>query len=239
MDNLDALVRRRSRRSFLMGGLAAAAGIGGYTWVKTRGWEDRQPWPLRRVLELNEKLARGYASDAHLARTYDASLAGDRVNEDIGLDDDIEAEDWRLRVDGGAASRSFTLADIQALPRIDMVTEFKCIEGWSQIMRFTGARLFDIVKLVQPKTTAYVGLETPNGKYYVSLDGESAMHPQTLLSYEMNGAAISDDHGAPLRLAIPVKYGIKNLKRVGRIFFTDEKPKDYWAERGYDWYAGL
>jgi DMSO/TMAO reductase YedYZ molybdopterin-dependent catalytic subunit len=55
----------------------------------------------------------------------------------------------------------------------------------------------------------------------------------------MNGAPLTDEHGAPLRLVIPVKYGIKNIKRIGSIEFTDTRPKDYWAERGYDWYAGL
>lgn len=67
----------------------------------------------------------------------------------------------------------------------------------------------------------------------------SALHPQTLLAYEMNGKPLEAGHGAPLRLAIPVKYGIKNIKRIGSIEYTDERPKDYWAERGYDWYAGL
>ena len=41
------------------------------------------------------------------------------------------------------------------------------------------------------------------------------------------------------RLVIPVKYGIKNLKRIGKIFFSDKRPRDYWAEQGYDWFAGL
>jgi DMSO/TMAO reductase YedYZ molybdopterin-dependent catalytic subunit len=54
----------------------------------------------------------------------------------------------------------------------------------------------------------------------------------------MNGQSLTPEHGAPLRLVIPVKYGIKNLKQVGTIRFTDERPPDYWAERGYDWYAG-
>ena len=85
----------------------------------------------------------------------------------------------------------------------------------------------------------YVGLETPDGKYYVSIDMESMLHPQTLLCYEMNGAPLLFDNGAPLRLIIPVKYGIKSLKQLGRIFFADSRPPDYWAERGYDWYAGL
>jgi DMSO/TMAO reductase YedYZ molybdopterin-dependent catalytic subunit len=54
----------------------------------------------------------------------------------------------------------------------------------------------------------------------------------------MNGKPLTAEHGAPLRLAIPVKYGIKNIKNIGKIKFTDERPRDYWAERGYDWYAG-
>jgi DMSO/TMAO reductase YedYZ molybdopterin-dependent catalytic subunit len=84
----------------------------------------------------------------------------------------------------------------------------------------------------------YVSLETPDRGYYVGLDRDSAMHPQTLLCYEMGGVSLSLEHGAPLRLAIPVKYGIKNIKRIGTIRFTDTRPPDYWAERGYDWYAG-
>jgi DMSO/TMAO reductase YedYZ molybdopterin-dependent catalytic subunit len=82
-------------------------------------------------------------------------------------------------------------------------------------------------------------MATPDEGYYVGLDMASALHPQTLLCYEMNGKPLALEHGAPLRLAIPVKYGIKNLKRIGTITYTDQKPADYWAERGYDWYAGL
>ncbi len=63
-------------------------------------------------------------------------------------------------------------------------------------------------------------------------------HPQTLLCYEMNGEPLTLEHGAPLRLVTPVKYGIKNIKRIGTIRFTDKRPADFWAERGYDWYAG-
>jgi len=55
----------------------------------------------------------------------------------------------------------------------------------------------------------------------------------------MNGAPLTSEHGAPLQLVIPVKYGIKNIKRIGSIRFTAERPTDYWAERGYDWFAGL
>jgi DMSO/TMAO reductase YedYZ molybdopterin-dependent catalytic subunit len=67
----------------------------------------------------------------------------------------------------------------------------------------------------------------------------SMMHPQTLLCYEMNGKPLPLKNGYPLRLMIPVKYGIKSLKRIGTIFFSNNPPPDYWYERGYDYYSGL
>ena len=84
----------------------------------------------------------------------------------------------------------------------------------------------------------YVALTTPDNGYFVGWDIESILHPQTLLAYEMNGAPLTDEHGAPLRIASPTKYGIKQIKRIGRIEFTSERPRDFWAEQGYDWYAG-
>jgi DMSO/TMAO reductase YedYZ molybdopterin-dependent catalytic subunit len=134
-----------------------------------------------------------------------------------------------------------------------MTTELKCIEGWSNIVRWTGVRLVDFAArhgfarrsgqafdaATRPDDLwRYVRLATPDDAYYVGLDIASALHPQTLLCYAMNGAPLPEAHGAPLRLVIPVKYGIKNLKRIGSIHFSDERPADYWAERGYDWYAG-
>ena len=82
-------------------------------------------------------------------------------------------------------------------------------------------------------------MATPGDGYYVGLDMESMLHPQTLLCYEQNGVPLSQEHGAPLRLAIPVKYGVKNIKRIGTIRYSEPRPADYWAERGYDWYVGL
>ena len=134
-----------------------------------------------------------------------------------------------------------------------MTTELKCIEGWSIIVHWAGARLADFITKYPPATrsgdvldiqnkprdlSGYVSMMTPDGGYYVGLDMESALHPQTLLCYEMNGKPLTLEHGAPLRLAIPVKYGIKNIKRIGTIAYTNRRPAGYWAEQGYDWYAG-
>ena len=84
----------------------------------------------------------------------------------------------------------------------------------------------------------YVGMETNDGIYTVGLDMASAAHPQTLLCYEMNGKPLPSEHGGPLRLVIPTKYNIKSIKQLGVIRFTNDRPKDYWADRGYDWYSG-
>ncbi len=67
--------------------------------------------------------------------------------------------------------------------------------------------------------------------------GHETPRPKTSAGHSL--VSLATDHGAPLRLLIPTKYGIKNLKRVGTIYFTDERPRDYWAEQGYDWFAGL
>jgi hypothetical protein len=147
-----------------------------------------------------------------------------------------------------------TLKDIQALPHVEQVTELFCIEGWSIVQKWKGVRFRDFMAKYPPPTqdgstpdvlkhpeslVPYVGMETPDGGYYVGLDMASALHSQTLLCWELNGKPLSLDHGAPLRLVIPTKYGVKNIKRIGTITYATAKPKDYWAEQGYDWYAGL
>lgn len=243
--DLDAAVRhemrRRSRRGFLTLGLGAAVAAAGWSWLKTRADDGGTPYPLRRMLEVNEKVAERYFSPARLAPTFPRERAREpRPNGDEGLTSDFDPAQWQLIVNGAAAgeSRPLSLADITRLPRIEMTTELKCIEGWSTIVTWAGARFSELAATIHAPATRYVALETPDGAYYVGLDMASAMHPQTLLCYEMNGAPLTLDHGAPLRLVTTVKYGIKLIKRIGTITFTNERPRDFWAERGYDWYAG-
>ena len=250
---------RRSRRAFLVGGLATLAGLGGWRWLATRPAADGIAWPLRRVLDANGQLSAAYFQSTRLAPEFDRKRGlMPRVNGVIGFDKDFDPAAWRLRVQayapgGPARSQEFTLADIKALPRVEMTTELKCIEGWSTIVTWAGARFADFVARYplaaapgnpgDPGENAallapYVGLKTPDGKYYVGLDLASALHPQTLLCYEMEGRPLTPAHGAPLRLVTPLKYGIKHLKRIGSIVFTGERPADYWAELGYDWDSG-
>jgi DMSO/TMAO reductase YedYZ molybdopterin-dependent catalytic subunit len=235
---------RRSRRSFaglVAGGLAAA---GGWYWLNAQPLDDEIPWPLRRVFGLNSKIVSNTLySDKHLVKTYRASAIGQiKVNGDIGMEMPIDVSAWHMTVaPADGAERQLVLSDIQALPRYEETIDFKCVEGWSTVTQFAGARLSDFTAKFAPgsEKAAYVGMNTPSKDYPVGVEMASALHPQTLLAYEMNGQPLTDKHGAPLRLVIPVKYGIKNIKRIGRIEYTDKRPADYWAEQGYDYYSGL
>lgn len=246
--NPEDELRRRTRRGFLELGIGAAAAVAGWEWLIAGAHEEGDiPPRLRAILGANEAIIRKTLYSNHnLVKTYPASAVGKiKVNGDIGLDDDVEPDDWRLELVPFGQSEPalrLDLDDVRRLPRHEETIDFKCVEGWSTVTRFAGARFSDFTaKFARSSEGApSVAMETPGGGYYVGLDMSSALHPQTLLAWEMNGEALEDEHGAPLRLVIPVKYGIKNIKRIGKIqYLAEHRPADYWAERGYDWYAGL
>ena len=240
--DVDRELKRLSRRGFIAAAVAAAAAAGTWSWLRSRPLVDGVPAPFRRMLGVNEWLAERYFRSSRLSPNFPPGrVTRSRVNGHLGLDPAFDSTTWRLRIEGlagAAAPAVLTLDDIKRFPRVEMITELRCIEGWSIIVRWAGARLFDVMKAYPPPNVDYVAMETPDRGYYVGLDMASARHPQTLLAYEMNGAPLTGEHGAPLRLAIPVKYGIKNIKRIGVIRYTASRPDDYWAKQGYDWYAG-
>src|ERR1051326_4691627 len=241
--NVEAELKQRTRRGFITAGIAAAAGYGAWKWLRTRPGTDGLGWPFRRVLDMNESIGMALFSRSRLSPTFAPSRITNpaRLNGGIGLTPNVDPERWRLTIEGAAGGQpvELTLDDIRSFPRRTMITELRCIEGWSMITQWAGARLSDVMAKFPPShLPRYVAMETPGRGYYVGLDVDSALHPQTLLAYELNGAPLTWQHGAPLRLAIPVKYGIKNIKRIGTIRYTDVRPADYWGEQGYDWYAG-
>jgi DMSO/TMAO reductase YedYZ molybdopterin-dependent catalytic subunit len=221
-----------------------------FIWVWLRHEQGDSPMPgsipvsLRKGLNTNEKIFSTVFSPVKLATTYPKSEAvrSVRVNGNEGLKTTLDSSSWRLQVIKNNGDTSFyTLDDIKKLPKTEVVFDFKCIEGWSQKTWWGGVKFADFIKyyhLENETSLNFAGLKTPDGEYYVGVDMPSIMHPQTLLCYEMNGKPLPINQGYPLRLIIPVKYGIKHLKRIGTIYFSNQRPPDYWAERGYDYYAG-
>lgn len=233
-----------SRRAFVASGAAVVGSVLGFYGLQKRPELDNIPDVTRRVHELNERIWSSTFRDDHLAPTFAPEQSSIlRVNGRIGIRDEIDLTVWELTVEGpdGVVLGTHTLDDIKSLPRHEMIVEHKCIEGWSQVTTWAGARFTDFQAMYSDYAdTAYVGMATPDGDYYVGNDRQTMNHAQTLLVYEMvGGVPLDQEHGAPLRLATTVKYGIKQLKRIGVIRFTDARPPDYWAERGYDYYAAL
>ena len=249
--SIDQKIKRRNFISFTTFFAAGGAAYGGWRWLYNSPEEEagitagaRQP--LRRALNKTELFFRNFFSNNHRVKTYPKEMAAKnvRVNSDIGIDDeDFDPSSWKLSVrkNSGKVTR-ISIDEIKSLPKTEIIYDFKCVEGWDQIQHWAGVRFIDFIEhfgFSDQVTMLYIGMETPNGEYYIGLEAESALHPQTILAYEMNDQPISLEHGAPLRLIIPVKYGIKNLKRIGTISFSNQRPKDYWAEQGYDYYSGL
>lgn len=238
--------RRLTRRSFATGAIAALAGASGVGWLATRPVDDGIPGPLRRILEFNERIAQALYSPNRLAPEFSRELAVmPRENGHVGLMKPAALDDWTVQL-VGAVDRRLPLTAIKELPAHEMTTEFKCVEGWSRIVRWKGVRLADLLQKYGAPSP-YVGLSTPldgvtssghPDRYMVGLDRNSAMHPQTLLAYELNGEPLTQGHGAPLRLVTTLKYGYKQIKRISVIDLTSDRPPDYWAQRGYDWYGG-
>ena len=238
-----------NRRTFVSFGaffVLGAAAWKTWFWIKDSAASDGIQGPLRDGLNVDDKIFKHTLSPDHLVPTFPKTAAARNVryNANVGLGTNgFDPAKWNLQVtkqDNTAISVG--IDDLRQLPKTEIVFEFKCIEGWSQISWWGGVRFSDFIQHynLQPETAFdYVGLSTPDDQYYVGIDTPSALHPQTLLCYEMNGAELTSDHGAPLRLVIPVKYGVKNIKRIGKITYTNDRPEDYWANEGYDWYAGL
>jgi len=247
---IDQKIKRRNFISF--GVFTAMSGAAYVGWQKLYHAPKEIPGitagakaPLRRALNKTELFFRNFFSNNHLVKTYPKEMAAKNVrhNSDIGVKGYFVVDDWKLQVQKHTGEIiEITIDQIRALPKTEIVFDFKCVEGWDQIQYWGGLKMIDFIEhfgLAEETKLAYVGMATPDKQYYVGLDMESAVHPQTILAYEMNGKPLPVNHGAPLRLIIPVKYGIKNLKRIGSISFSNNRPPDYWAKIGYDYYSGL
>ncbi len=155
--------------------------------------------------------------------------------------------DWRLAVDGMVARpASFSLGELRSLPARGQITHLACEEGWSFIAEWVGVPLSHVLNMVgalpQAKYVVYFSIQP---RWWDSVDMADALHPQTLVTYGMNGDDLPVGHGGPLRLRVPRQLGYKSVKYITRLTVTDSL-KGFGkgmgssaAERGYAWYSGI
>ena len=138
--------------------------------------------------------------------------------------------DYRLAVAGMVGEpKSFSLADLRALPDRTQITRHDCVEGWSAIAKWKGVKLSAILDAVKPAPGArYVMFycadpmeQDGTDFYYESIDLDDAYHPQTILAYELNDAALPVANGAPLRLRVERQLGYKHAKYITAIALVD------------------
>src|SRR5699024_8111346 len=161
--------------------------------------------------------------------------------------------DYRLQV-GGLVERpaELSMEHIHALPSRTQITRHDCVEGWSVIGKWKGARLSALLDQVRPLPQArfvvFYCADTwgqQNVHYYESIAMDEANHIQTLLAYEMNNGPVPIANGAPLRLRVPRQLGYKMAKYIMRIELVDSFDHiqrgqgGFWEDRGYEWYAGI
>ena len=181
----------------------------------------------------------------HLATTFsDADLTPFNkfpINGYDVADPGVDFDAWSLTVSGAVQKPGdYKLAAFQALPKIRQNTRHVCVEGWDVIGRFGGVRLSDFLQSIGADTSArFVYVECADD-YYESLDMATALHPQTLLCYEMYDQPLTREHGAPLRLTIPTKVGYKQAKYLTDLKVTNVLQRaGYWEDQGYSNYYGL
>jgi DMSO/TMAO reductase YedYZ molybdopterin-dependent catalytic subunit len=181
----------------------------------------------------------------HLATTFDDSeltpFEKFPINGYDVEDPEVDLDKWTLKISGAVQKPGeYTLAQIQALPKRTQNTRHVCVEGWDVIGRFGGARLSDFLQMIGADTTARFITMNCADDYYESLDMATALHPQTLLCYEMYAQPITRKHGAPLRLNIPTKVGYKQAKYLTELKVTNVLNKvGYWEDQGYSEFYGL
>jgi DMSO/TMAO reductase YedYZ molybdopterin-dependent catalytic subunit len=254
-----------SRREILWRAVAAGAAVGLAACDRLSQASDS-----RSILEAAESLtqaaqraligARGALapeySEADISKFFKPNGSTEPDDPDYQKARDDGFASWRLIVDGLVDKpQRLSLADLRALPSRTQITRHDCVEGWSCIGKWTGAPLKEVLGLAGLKPAArYIVFHCADtleqtldgtGQYYESIDLADADHPQTILAYDMNGASVPIQHGAPLRLRVERQLGYKMAKYVMRVEAVDDFSSlgrgrgGFWEDRGYEWYAGI
>jgi DMSO/TMAO reductase YedYZ molybdopterin-dependent catalytic subunit len=162
----------------------------------------------------------------------------------VAQDPVVSKDAYRLRV-GGLVDRpkTFTFADLAALPQTHLTRDFQCVTGWRVAnVAWSGVALPDLLTAVGAHpTAAALRFTSFDGLYTESLTMEQAQRRDVLVATSMLGGAVTEEHGGPVRLYVAPMYGYKSLKWLGGIEVVDQVVPGYWEHYGYDvdgWVGG-
>src|SRR5437660_3773409 len=224
-----------SRRKMITRGLAAAAGLSGLAVAERiadryglvppdhggiYGPGETLTYAAQRLLT-RHSLAREFSRSQISAKPF--------ANEVAPLGDDFKTfqqgafADWRLAVDGMVARpASFSLAELKSFPRRSHITMIQCEEGWSYIAEWAGVPLSHVLERVGAvPQVRYVVYRSIQPDWWESIDMADGLHPQTLLTYEMNGGELPVGFGGPLGMRVSRQHGYKSVKYITRLTLTD------------------
>jgi DMSO/TMAO reductase YedYZ molybdopterin-dependent catalytic subunit len=243
-----------SRRKLIKTGLAAIAGVSGLgAAARIAQSYGLIPPDHRGLYGLGETLT--YASQRlltrhSLAREFSRNQISNPplANEIAPLSEPFKRlqasrfADWRLAIDGLVdRPASYSIDQLKSLPSHSQITQLQCEEGWSYIAEWNGVRLSHVLNAVgiQPhaRYVVYYSLEPD---WSDSIDMADALHPQTFLTYGLNGSELPVGNGGPLRMRVPRQLGYKSVKFITHMTVTDDLKKVGASNFGsYAWYAGI
>jgi DMSO/TMAO reductase YedYZ molybdopterin-dependent catalytic subunit len=218
----------------------------------TKTLQIAEKWSMgaQRLITDRGALAKEF-TPADISKDFKANGTMNPQDADYVALRDAGFADWRLTIDGlFERPMALSLAELRAQPARTQITRHDCVEGWSSIGKWTGARLGPLLDRAGLKPEAkfivfHCADTLGDSKYYESIDLIDARHPQTILAYDMNDAPLPVKHGAPVRLRVERQLGYKHAKYLMRIQAVDsldgiEGGKGgFWEDRGYEWYAGI
>jgi DMSO/TMAO reductase YedYZ molybdopterin-dependent catalytic subunit len=199
---------------------------------------------LRVVSEFNDWVQARLFDPNRLAETFPESAVTKPFRFNAYYDEadapDVDEDTYRLAIDGLVEKKQpWTLDQLYGLPQESQITRLICVEGWSAIGKWAGARLSDFLQRIGADLTAkYVHFACAEG-YSVSIDMPTALHPQTQMSFRFADEVLPTKFGFPMRIRIPTKLGFKNPKHVVGLAVINNYSGDYWSDRGYNWFSGL
>jgi DMSO/TMAO reductase YedYZ molybdopterin-dependent catalytic subunit len=247
--------RTMTRRAAITAGLAGLGGIvfsryprelpPTYGHILRMG--DAVTYAAQRALLPRQTLVREYTrADITSFPAIGTTDPGSRRTELAAEYRKLQADgfkDWKLSVEGSVKKeRTFSLAELKALPSRTQITRHACEEGWSAIGEWTGVQLRHVLEAVELQPSARFLVYTAYDDWVDSMDLLDALHPQTLLAYGMNGRDLPIPHGAPVRLRLETQLGAKSLKFLNRLVVVDEFDDggpEGAIQNGWSWYMGI